>query len=99
MVKKRIVIPKRYLKIAKQRGTKSLRHKKTGQMRGRVALKSGKGDSTKVRYFAKDVNIDLNKDGRISSNERFEAGHLFGRSKSKKVRASKKRRGTIRRFS
>lgn len=92
---RKIVIPARYLKIAKQRGTKSLQGS-DGRMRGRFAVKKGAGDTTKVRYFAKDVNLDLNRDGKISPSERFEAGEIFGRTT--KVKGSSRSRGTIRRF-
>jgi len=97
MVKKRIVIPKRYIKIAKQKSTRAIQHPRTGRMIGRRALKSGKGDSTKVRYLTKTKDWD--KSGKIESNER--AGALLGRTRKpkRKVRASKNRRGTIRRFS
>jgi len=95
MVKKRIVIPKRYLKKAKQKGTRATRNKLTGRLTGRRTLKSGMGDKTKVRYITQDLDLDGDKKPDVF------AGHLFGRTKKpkRKVRASSKRRGTIRRFS
>ena len=95
MVKKRIVIPKRYLKIAKQKSTRATRHSQTGRLTGRRALKSGRGDLTKVQYITK--TRDWNKSGKIETNE--VAGALFGRIKKPvKIRASSKKRGTIRRL-
>jgi len=94
MVVKKIVIPKRYLRSAKQKGTRATRNKKTGRLTGRRTLKSGFGDRTKVRYVIKDLDIDGDKKPDVF------AGHLFGRTKKpiRKVRASKNRRGTIRRL-
>ena len=91
MVVRKIVIPKRYLKRAKQKGTVVLRDRETGQLEGRRAVNSGQGDSTKSQYLT--VSRDFNKDGKISSGET--AGTIHGRSI---VKGDSKKRGTIRRF-
>lgn len=91
MTKVKIVIPKKYLRASrKQKGTKAIQGP-DGKLLGRKAFKSGKGDSTKVRYLKED--FDINQDGKISENEK--AGRLFGRTV--KVRGNRGR-ATIRRF-
>jgi len=91
MVMKQIVIPKRYLKAAKQKGTRAIQGR-DGRMQGRKTMKSGKGDSTKVVYLNR--NLDLNENGRIEDFER--KGTIHGRTE--KVLADSNKRGTIRRF-
>lgn len=61
-------------------GTISTRNKKTGKLTGRRKV-SGFGDKTAVR--------------RIRSPKKY-SGQIFGRTKPIPVRASKSRRGTVR---
>ena len=72
------VIPIQYLKTAKQKGTRVLRNEKTGRLEGRRALKSGIGDSTKVRYLTKDIDVTGDR------KPDYFAGQIFGRSKKKR---------------
>jgi hypothetical protein len=88
---KKLKVPIRYIRVAsKQQGTTYIRGTH-GRLKGRRALKSGVGYSTKVRYVTKDV--DVNHDGRID----FHGGQVVGRTKAVKVRGSRNR-GTIRRL-
>lgn len=90
-MKKVIIIPKRFLRIAPQKGTVATRNFRTGAFTGRRAV-SGRGDTTRTRYLFKDV--DLNKDGRIQPWER--GGTVHGRTVT--VKASRRAKGYERRI-
>lgn len=79
-----IRIPARYIRIQRVGRTKSLRSKKTGQMRGRTRVE-GYGDKTYVRRVTKSV--DLDKDGDYD----IFGGTIMGRSKAPKVKSRKRR--------
>ena len=78
---KKIKIPKSFIYIDMDYGTRSVQHPKTGKMMGRRKVR-GLGDRTAVRRVKK---------GHASS------GQIMGRTAPIKVRASKRKRGTIRR--
>jgi len=79
--KKRKTIPKSWIYVDKDYGTKAIQHPKTGKMMGRTKVK-GLGDRTAVRRV---------RTGHPTS------GQIMGRTVPIKVRASKKKRGTVRR--
>jgi hypothetical protein len=95
MVRKVIVIPRRFIRIApKQRKTIALQNTQTGLFEGRELVK-GRGDMTNAVYLSQDR--DLDKDGKISSKEH--GGTILGRTekdgtvKTFSVRASGRAKG------
>ena len=84
---KKVKIPTRYIRIAPQSGTVLLRGE-GGLFQGRRAVR-GFGDRTREMQLKQSV--DLNKDGRISDNER--GGVLIGRT----IRGSNRSRAYLRR--
>ena len=78
--KKKKKIPQAWIYVDRNYGTRSIQHPKTGKMLGRKRVQ-GVGDRTAVRRVEK---------GHSSS------GQIIGRSPPIKVRASKTKRGTIR---
>ena len=79
--KKKRKIPKSFIYIDDDYGTRSIQHPKTGKMMGRRKV-SGIGDRTAVRRVKKGHPM---------------SGQIMGRTQPIKVRASKKKRGTVRR--
>jgi len=79
--KKKKIIPKKWIYVDRDYRTRAIQHPKTGKMMGRKRV-TGVGDRTAVRRVRK---------GHDSS------GQIIGRTAPIKVRASKKKRGTVRR--
>ena len=86
--KKKLYIPKRFIYADKDdTQTVALRNSKTGRLRGRRVVKKNEvGDFT----FPRRVR------GGKKGSKKY-GGFILGRTPPIKVRASKKRRGTIRR--
>lgn len=80
-------LPSKFIRVDKVSSTISLRGK-GGRMTGRAYVK-GKGDGTRLRRVAK--NVDVDKDGKID----FQGGTLLGRTKIK-VKASDRSKGYLR---
>ncbi len=78
---KKRTIPKTWIYVDRDFGTKAIQSKKTGKMLGRKKV-SGVGDRTAILRVKK---------GHARS------GQILGRTTPIKVRASKKKRGTVRR--
>jgi len=90
MVKKRIVIPARYIMTVPQKGTRAIRNPKTGIFMGRTAATGRNDDHTRERMLRRDY--DANKDGRIGKGEH--GGNLLGRQVA--VKASGRSRAYVR---
>jgi len=85
---KRLVLPKRYIRIDSG-PTTFVMQKRTGFMMGRK--RGGKrNDGTRVRRVIKDVDVD--KDGKID----FHGGSILGRTKA--IKSSKRAKGYVRRI-
>lgn len=78
--KKKSKIPKRFIYIDRDFGTRATRDKKTGKLTGREKV-SGFGDKTAIFRVKKDHK---------------RSGQIIGRTSPIKVRASSKKRGTTR---
>jgi hypothetical protein len=79
--KKKRRIPKSFLYVDKDYGTRSIQHPKTGKMLGRKSVR-GVGDRTAVRRVKKGHPM---------------SGQIMGRTAPIKIRASKKARAHVRR--
>lgn len=90
MVKKRIIIPKRFVRVDNVSGTVAVRKKKSGRFTGRKKIK-GRGDGTKIYRVIKDVDADGDK------KPDFFGGTIVGRTKRVTIKASKRARSYQRR--
>ena len=79
--KKKKAIPKKWIYVDKDYGTRAIQSKKTGKMMGRKKVK-GVGDRTALRRVKKGHP---------------QSGQIIGRTAPIPVRASSNKRGTVRR--
>jgi hypothetical protein len=91
MERRKIVIPKRYLKKDRTGKTIYIQSKSTGQMQGRKSVIKSRQDNTRSMRLTQDFDINRNK--KIEDNE--VAGTIHGRGI---VKGDNRKRGTIRRF-